>query len=317
MASYPGGAGNLGSYMSGGGGYETSSQSSASGNGQAILLLLVAGVVCTVLLSVKFNQSTASNTRGAGYTDNGSNYYKNGTNNGGSGNNSNSFEKGQQVQTRDDEEEEEDVLSEFNSLEDLDLDKLVEKLGETKTWVKADDELILKVLENKTFENVIEDDFDAEVTKVNNFDKGRAEYLINIKMKEEVQNGGLYISGITTYDINEVESNHEVPNTNSKTFSIIASDKLKEVKIKTYTGNVVVVSGDINIGNITKEDKYISFDVTSKNGINKAELIDSNNTVKASYKISSDGKQKLKNKDGVIKIRLTDKNGFVAEKSIQ
>ena len=294
LNSYLGSGGNLDSYM-GGGDYGTPSESNTASNGQTILLLLVASVFCIALLSLSFSndEDTKRNrrkTHSATYEEN---------------------------QEDSDSEEEES----YNSLEDLNLDVLFESLEGTKSWVKVgDDDLILKVLENKTFENSVEDDFDAEVAKVRDLNNGRAEYSININMKEQVPGGQIYIIGITTYDIDGTETQHEAPNTNSKMFSIVANKRLKEVKIKTYTGKIVVVSGDIKIGNIVKQnipDSYLFFDVSSNNGVKTVELVDSNNIVKAKYEYSGDTSHfQLLSKDGVTKVRVTDKNGFVAEKTI-
>lgn len=331
MAGFPGGAGDLGSYMGGGGDNETSSQSTTAGNGQAILLLFVACIACTALLSIRFSIDGAggksSNKRMVFENATGSKKSKklnHDDSDSSSVNSSNSKTKRRKhyyANYYDTDEQSEESTSSYNSLEDLDLDQLAETLEGTKYWVKiGDDDLILKVLENKTFENSIEDDFDAEVAKVGDLNNGHAEYSVNINMKEKVENGQLYILGITTYDIDGTETQHEVPNTNSKMFSIVASKKLREVKIKTYTGKVVSVSGDIKIGNIVKQNiqrEYLLFDVSSKNGIKRVELVDSNNVVKACYDFSGDDNHfMVENKAGVTKIRLTDKNGFVEEKAI-
>ncbi len=334
MSSFPGGAGDLGSYM-GGGGDETPSQSTTAGNGQAILLLVVASAVAMFLLSVKFD----SNTKGGngGLFNNGKSEYVVGSaDDDGKGKNSDDYDNdksddGNSNSSKknkyydDDNADDDDLLgiktNEYNSLEDLSLDELFSSLAATKTWVKVmDDDLILKVLENKTFENSIEDDFDVEISKVRDVNDTNSEYLVKINLKEEVAGGGIHITSISAYDVYGNVIDISVPNTSSKMFTIAAPKQIKLIRLITKE-NSVNISGNIRIGNIVEQNiqdtNYLIFDVASDNDIETVELLDNNNTVKSVYSNSSNLRHfQLKSKDEVTKIRVIDKNGFIEEKTI-
>jgi len=313
MAYFPGGAGGLSSYMNSGGGGEggTSKASGGSGGGQIILLLMAACAIPILLTFAKFDTGSSSNNKSA-YNSNGSNSSQNGSGSNGSGSGSSSG-----VVTDSDSEE---GSKKYNSLDDLDFDALLENLDGAKVWKTVDDAyLVLKVLENKTFENSVEDDFVVDVTKIGDLETGMAEYLVTITKKENVEGGEVFITSIKSKGVSDNDYTiHDVANTNSKKFTIVASNNLSTVLIGTNTGKIVS-SGGITIKNITTNIKTgeIKYSVESKNGINKVEFLDENNNIISTYTpgntttirnvFSKDTLKKIKT------IRVMDTNGFVAE----
>ncbi|MBP5426878.1 MAG: hypothetical protein J6Y29_03165 [Clostridiales bacterium] len=163
MAAF--GAGNLKSYMEGGSdeGDSYSTTSSYANNFGLIFLYVAAGAICMMLLGPVLNggSSTTGPSNGGQNGSSVTNISGNNDNSNNNGGSSSSSENQDKIVTSDML----DAETIYGSLIETNINVLLDDLSQTSAWVSSGDpDLVLKVLEKKTYDNSMVDKFDVEVT---------------------------------------------------------------------------------------------------------------------------------------------------------
>ena len=340
------GAGDLNSYMGGGGGdYETPSKASYGNNMQLIFLYLVAGVIVMFLLGPLLNSTPDGTTpptnitddsgpggpggTGGGLGGSGGSEGGQGGNNGGSSGGSGGENNGGSFEDSNDNKNDISAENIYQSLLDIDMDQLLYDLSESKTWTAAGDtNLVLKVLEKKTYDNSMIDNFDVELSLGSSGGNRTLEVKIN-----PLNSGITRISKIEILYNDGSRTTRTIQDASMKKRKFVidnVKNDIKKVTVYDTRGGAVEVSAKITVGDISvryKEisptegvvftTKYVTVVAKSEVGISRIEGLNKNGSIESSANCKNvteyKGEISASGRNSIVRVRITDSNGFSTE----